>query len=96
MYKCSQHIYKLNCCIYIHLLCALLWCSAINVGFPSLGVLLQKLENPALRECLKVPSNEVCFIMYLTNLSKFFVSVSLLNSVPFGIGLSLTVILPVV
>ncbi|CAI9108011.1 OLC1v1007519C1 [Oldenlandia corymbosa var. corymbosa] len=27
-------------------------------GFPSLGVLLQKLENPALRECLKVPSNE--------------------------------------
>ncbi|KAH7678768.1 Peptidase S1B protein [Dioscorea alata] len=27
-------------------------------GFPSLGVLLQKLENPALRSCLKVPSNE--------------------------------------
>ncbi|KAF5207760.1 Protease do-like, partial [Thalictrum thalictroides] len=27
-------------------------------GFPSLGVLLQKLENPALRECLKVQSNE--------------------------------------
>lgn len=27
-------------------------------GFPSLGILLQKLENPALRECLKVPSNE--------------------------------------
>ncbi|ONK78599.1 uncharacterized protein A4U43_C02F20500 [Asparagus officinalis] len=27
-------------------------------GFPSLGVLLQKLENPALRTCLKVPSNE--------------------------------------
>ncbi|CAN1354319.1 Protease Do-like 2, chloroplastic [Linum perenne] len=27
-------------------------------GFPSLGVLLQKLENPALRECLKVPSTE--------------------------------------
>lgn len=27
-------------------------------GFPSLGVLLQKLENPALRACLKVPSNE--------------------------------------
>ncbi|CAN0899072.1 Protease Do-like 2, chloroplastic [Linum grandiflorum] len=27
-------------------------------GFPSLGVLLQKLENPALRECLKVPSSE--------------------------------------
>ncbi|CAI0447779.1 unnamed protein product [Linum tenue] len=26
-------------------------------GFPSLGVLLQKLENPALRECLKVPSS---------------------------------------
>ncbi|KAL3827873.1 hypothetical protein ACJIZ3_016675 [Penstemon smallii] len=27
-------------------------------GFPSLGVLLQKLENPALRACLNVPSNE--------------------------------------
>lgn len=27
-------------------------------GFPSLGILLQKLENPALRECLRVPSNE--------------------------------------
>ncbi|XP_012836205.1 PREDICTED: protease Do-like 2, chloroplastic [Erythranthe guttata] len=27
-------------------------------GFPSLGVLLQKLENPALRACLSVPSNE--------------------------------------
>lgn len=27
-------------------------------GFPSLGVLLQKLENPALRSCLKVAANE--------------------------------------
>ncbi|KAL2556719.1 Protease Do-like 2 [Forsythia ovata] len=27
-------------------------------GFPSLGVLLQKLENPALRACLNVPSHE--------------------------------------
>lgn len=27
-------------------------------GFPCLGVLLQKLENPALRDCLKVPTNE--------------------------------------
>ncbi|KAI4340237.1 hypothetical protein MLD38_025096 [Melastoma candidum] len=27
-------------------------------GFPCLGVLLQKLENPALRACLKVESNE--------------------------------------
>ncbi|CAI0446092.1 unnamed protein product [Linum tenue] len=27
-------------------------------GFPSLGVLLQKLENPALRECLKVPCSQ--------------------------------------
>ncbi|XP_050236501.1 protease Do-like 2, chloroplastic isoform X2 [Mercurialis annua] len=27
-------------------------------GFPCLGVLLQKLENPALRTCLKVESNE--------------------------------------
>lgn len=27
-------------------------------GFPCLGVMLQKLENPALRSCLKVPSNE--------------------------------------
>ncbi|XVF32691.1 hypothetical protein REPUB_Repub17cG0104600 [Reevesia pubescens] len=27
-------------------------------GFPSLGVLLQKLENPALRACLQVQSNE--------------------------------------
>lgn len=27
-------------------------------GFPCLGVLLQKLENPALRSCLKVQSNE--------------------------------------
>lgn len=27
-------------------------------GFPSLGVLLQKLENPALRACLRVKSNE--------------------------------------
>lgn len=27
-------------------------------GFPCLGVLLQKLENPALRSCLKVASNE--------------------------------------
>ncbi|KAK1384508.1 hypothetical protein POM88_022243 [Heracleum sosnowskyi] len=29
-----------------------------DYGFPCLGVLLQKLENPALRSCLKVPSNE--------------------------------------
>ncbi|KAL3517496.1 hypothetical protein ACH5RR_020085 [Cinchona calisaya] len=29
-----------------------------HTGFPCLGVLLQKLENPALRACLKVPSNE--------------------------------------
>ena len=28
-------------------------------GFPCLGVLLQKLENPALRACLQVQSNEV-------------------------------------
>ncbi|KAL0418798.1 UNVERIFIED_CONTAM: Protease Do-like 2, chloroplastic [Sesamum radiatum] len=27
-------------------------------GFPCLGVLLQKLENPALRTCLNVPTNE--------------------------------------
>lgn len=27
-------------------------------GFPCLGVLLQKLENPALRECLNITSNE--------------------------------------
>ncbi|KAI4349597.1 hypothetical protein L6164_010164 [Bauhinia variegata] len=27
-------------------------------GFPCLGILLQKLENPALRTCLKVQSNE--------------------------------------
>ncbi|XP_023004491.1 protease Do-like 2, chloroplastic [Cucurbita maxima] len=27
-------------------------------GFPSLGVLLQKLENPALRACLRMKSNE--------------------------------------
>ncbi|KAL9235805.1 hypothetical protein vseg_010540 [Gypsophila vaccaria] len=27
-------------------------------GFPCLGVLMQKLENPALRDCLKVPTNE--------------------------------------
>ncbi|XP_078168968.1 protease Do-like 2, chloroplastic [Carex rostrata] len=27
-------------------------------GFPSLGVLLQKMENPALSECLKVPDHE--------------------------------------
>ncbi|KAK9733615.1 hypothetical protein RND81_04G078900 [Saponaria officinalis] len=27
-------------------------------GFPCLGVLMQKLENPALRSCLKVPTNE--------------------------------------
>ncbi|KAK4441734.1 Protease Do-like 2, chloroplastic [Sesamum alatum] len=27
-------------------------------GFPCLGVLLQKLENPALRACLNVPTNE--------------------------------------
>ncbi|PKU66080.1 protease Do-like 2, chloroplastic isoform X2 [Dendrobium catenatum] len=32
--------------------------NGIYTGFPSLGVLLQKLENPALRACLKVPSNE--------------------------------------
>ncbi|KAG8663471.1 hypothetical protein MANES_01G213700v8 [Manihot esculenta] len=32
--------------------------AAINPGFPCLGVLLQKLENPALRACLKVQSNE--------------------------------------
>ncbi|XP_044502881.1 protease Do-like 2, chloroplastic isoform X3 [Mangifera indica] len=30
------------------------------LGFPCLGVLLQKLENPALHACLKVQSNEVC------------------------------------
>ncbi|KAH9786189.1 protease Do-like 2 [Citrus sinensis] len=30
----------------------------LTPGFPCLGVLLQKLENPALRTCLKVPSNE--------------------------------------
>jgi len=35
-------------------------------GFPCLGVLLQKLENPALRESLKVPSSEVCYL-YLMN-----------------------------
>lgn len=39
-------------------------CMNLNIykfpGFPSLGVLLQKLENPALRACLKVKSNEVC------------------------------------
>lgn len=29
-----------------------------HTGFPCLGVLLQKLENPALRECLNVTSNE--------------------------------------
>ncbi|KAG6429167.1 hypothetical protein SASPL_107210 [Salvia splendens] len=28
------------------------------LGFPCLGVLLQKLENPALRACLNVPTNE--------------------------------------
>lgn len=33
-------------------------------GFPCIGVLLQKLENPALRKCLKVSSNEVCFINF--------------------------------
>lgn len=32
-----------------------------DVGFPSLGILLQKLESPALRACLQVPSDEVCF-----------------------------------
>ncbi|KAK4407063.1 Protease Do-like 2, chloroplastic [Sesamum angolense] len=30
----------------------------MDIGFPSLGVLLQKLENPALRACLNVPTNE--------------------------------------
>ncbi|RVW55014.1 Protease Do-like 2, chloroplastic [Vitis vinifera] len=33
-------------------------------GFPCLGVLLQKLENPALRSCLKVQSNEVHIFIY--------------------------------
>ena len=28
------------------------------IGFPCLGILLQKLENPALCSCLKVQSNE--------------------------------------
>lgn len=32
--------------------------NAKYTGYPCLGVLLQKLENPALRECLKVPTNE--------------------------------------
>ncbi|KAI5399240.1 protease Do-like 2, chloroplastic isoform X1 [Lathyrus oleraceus] len=31
-------------------------------GFPCLGVLIQKLENPALRACLKLPSNEGVFV----------------------------------
>lgn len=34
-------------------------------GFPCLGVLLQKLENPALRSCLKVESYEVVFHIQL-------------------------------
>lgn len=33
-------------------------------GFPSLGVLLQKLENPALQACLNVPSNEVFLLFF--------------------------------
>ncbi|CAK8572866.1 unnamed protein product [Lathyrus sativus] len=31
-------------------------------GFPCLGVLIQKLENPALRACLKLESNEGIFV----------------------------------
>lgn len=38
-----------------------------DIGFPSLGVLLQKLENPALRACLKVSSNEVFFVGQVKN-----------------------------
>nr|CAB3460206.1 unnamed protein product [Digitaria exilis]CAB3502478.1 unnamed protein product [Digitaria exilis] len=34
-------------------------------GFPCLGVLLQKLENPALRESLKVPSSEVWVFLFV-------------------------------
>lgn len=36
-------------------------------GFPSLGVLLQKLENPALQACLNVPSNQVFLLFFFTN-----------------------------
>ncbi|THF97714.1 hypothetical protein TEA_010959 [Camellia sinensis var. sinensis] len=42
-------------------------------GFPCLGVLLQKLENPALRACLKVPSNEVYVIVYTKSAFSSFV-----------------------
>lgn len=38
------------------------WSKAVFsfLGFPCLGVLIQKLENPSLRAYLKVQSNEVC------------------------------------
>ena len=64
-----------------------------NVGFPSLGVLLQKLENPALRACLKVPSNEVSFIFHIVDNNiylhlsfspSFGIVFPLLNPVPLG------------
>lgn len=49
-------------------------------GFPCLGVLLQKLENPALRTFLKVPSNEVnLFGFYWCKLLYFCVSTELQN-----------------
>lgn len=52
-------IAKFDCYLFVSI------CLSINLfiylysGFPSLGVLLQKMENPALSECLKVPVHEV-------------------------------------
>lgn len=45
--------------------CSLIFKAITPAGYPCLGVLLQKLENPALRECLKVPTNEVHLLCYV-------------------------------
>lgn len=78
-----SHLLLLSCMKHCHLffvfICKLLalhlfflWLISENLhglsGFPCLGVLLQKLENPALRACLKVKSNEVNLYLVIVSL----------------------------
>ena len=46
-------------CLYLSVYLSINLFIYLYSGFPSLGVLLQKMENPALSECLKVPAHEV-------------------------------------
>jgi hypothetical protein len=53
--------YIFNCYLFV----SLFICTYLYSGFPSLGVLLQKMENPALSECLKVSDHEVYMLINL-------------------------------